>query len=143
MKKFNQVISIEVAVDTIADLLLANMNPDFKHKEIVAEAIVGRMMNDSSLSFLYNSLNGYPCTIDFKVDDEIKAVKPMRIYGFWTPESIANNDSCYGDVLDAKIIEINVYSNQKLNIEYLVPDKKGVMQKQTKWVNHTEWNKIA
>ena len=143
MKKFNQVISIEVPVQSIADLLLNNLHPDFQHKEIVAEAIVGRMMSDNSLGYLYNSLNGYPCNIDFQVGDEVSSEMGLRIYGYWTPESIEKNDTVYGNVVNARVIEIDPYRDSKLKIEFYVPNKKGEYDTRKEWVNHTQWNRVT
>ena len=143
MKKFNQVISIEVPVDSIAQLLLDNLNPEFKHRELVAEAIVGRMMNDKSLTFLYNSLNGYTCDIDFCVGDVVCTTPGnLRVYGYFTPESIEKNDTIYGDILEGVVIEINPYANEKIKIEYKVPNKKGEFDTKTQWVNHLNWNGV-
>ena len=63
LKKFNASIQIEIEVDMIAQQLLEAMDPAFKHSTIVVESIVGRMMQDNSLSFLYNSLNGYKAVL--------------------------------------------------------------------------------
>jgi hypothetical protein len=143
MKNFNKVITVEVSVDSIANMLLDSMSADFKHKELVAEAIVGRMMNDNSLGYLYNSLNGYPTTIDFQIGDEVSSNSGFRSYGYWTPESIEKNDSCYGYVKSGKIVEINEYGDQKLRIEYQFPNKKGEMDTNTQWVKHTDWNRVV
>lgn len=142
MKQFNQVITVEVPVNAIANQLLESMYPDFKHKELVTEAIIGRMMNDGSLSYLYNSLNGYPCNIDFQVGDEVSSREGFRTYGYWTPESIEQNNSCYGSVKSGTIVEINEYSDKKLCILYSVPNKDGSFSTNTQWVKHTEWNKV-
>jgi hypothetical protein len=143
MKKFTEVISIEVPVQSIADLLLDNMHPDFQHKELVTEAIVGRMMADGSLSFLYNSLNGYPCNVDFQVGDLVRSQNGFQVYGYWTPESIEKNDSVYGYVYNAEVVEINPYSNEKLRIKYEIPNKNGSFDTSVKWVKHTAWNRVA
>lgn len=140
MKRFNKVITIEVSVDSIAEQLLDTISPEFKHREILAEAIIGRMERDNSLSYLYNSLNGYPCDIDFKIGDEVRTENPMRIYGYWTLESIEKNDSIYNDVYTAKVVEINPYADEKLKIQFDVPGKTGQLTPQTKWVRHTDWN---
>ena len=142
MKKFNQSISIEISVDSIADLLLNNLHPDFKHKEIVAEAIIGRMMNDNSLGYLYNSLNGYPCNIDFQVGDELSSEIGFKAYGYWTPESIERNDTVHGMVKFATVVGIDIYRDNKLEIQYLVPNKKGGMDTCSVWAKHTAWNKL-
>ncbi len=143
MKNFNQVVTVQVSVDSIANQLLDSMSSDFKHRELVAESIIGRMLNDGSLSYLYNSLNGYPTTIDFEVGDIVSSVDGFRTYGYWTPESIHQNSTCYGAVKNGKIIEINEYSDKKIRIEYQVPNKKGEMDTNTQWVNHTEWNRVS
>lgn len=143
MKKFNEVISIQVPVDSIAQKLLDAVNVDFKHREILAEAIVGRMMNDGSLSYLYNSLNGYPCSIDFEIGDELYSDKGFRTYGYWTPESIEQNNSVHGTVNTARVIAIDPYRDNKLQIQYQVPNKKGEYDTDTQWVSHTNWNKVV
>jgi len=142
MKKFNEVISIQVPVDSIAQKLLDAVNVDFKHREILAEAIVGRMMNDGSLSYLYNSLNGYPCNIDFEIGDELYSNKGLRVYGYFTPESIEKNSSVYGTIQSGRVIAIDPYRDNKLQIQYYVPNKKGEYDTDTQWVSHTDWNKI-
>lgn len=143
LKKFNQTISIQVEVDTIAQQLLEAMNPEFKHSTIVVESIVGRMIQDGSLSFLYNSLNGYKAEIDFTINEVVVAKGDgLRVYGFWTPESIKNNDTVYGNVTSAVVKNINPYANEKLCIEYSVPQKDGTHKLESRWVNHTSWNKI-
>jgi hypothetical protein len=142
MKKFNQSISIEISVDSIADLLLNNLHPDFKHKEIAAEAIVGRMMNDNSLGYLYNSLNGFPCNVDFQVGDELFSEIGIREYGFWTTESIERDDSIYGTINFVTVVDIDIYMDSKLKIQFQVPNKKGGMDNRVQWVKHTAWNKV-
>lgn len=141
MKKFTETISIEVPVQSIADLLLSNMHPDFAHKENVAEAIVGRMMNDNSLTYLYNALNGYPCSVDFQIGDVITSEKGVYTWGYWTDESIEANDTVQGKVTIGKIVEINPYKNAKLKIEFNVPNKKGGHDVRYEWVKHTDWNR--
>lgn len=143
MKNFNQVITVEVSVNSIANLLLDSMSPEFKHRENVVDSIVGRMLNDNSLGYLYNSLNGYSTSIDFQVGDEVMSTNGFRAYAYWTPESIEQNNSCYGYVKSGKVIEINEYGDNKLRIEYQTPNKKGEMDTNTQWVKHTEWNKLA
>jgi len=144
MKKFNQVISIEVPVDSIANLLLNNLHPDFQHKEIVAESIVGRMMNDNSLGYLYNSLNGFPTTIDFEIGDKIATTgKGISHYAYWTPESIEKKSTVHGYITEGKVIGIDPYSDKKLKIEFLAPDREGNLKTQIEYVSHTDWNRTA
>lgn len=138
MKKFNQVISVEISVDSISELLCNSLSADFKHKEIVAESIVGRMLHDGSLGYLYNSLNGYPCEIDFKEGDEVSSDKYISVYGYWE-----NGNKSYKEINQGIVKKINPYSDKKLMISYLVPNKAGELIEESEWVKHTDWNKIA
>jgi hypothetical protein len=140
MKNFNKVITIEIEANQIAQMLLAQMNPEFKHSELVVEAVIGSS-TDVSLGMLYNSLNGYSPEIDFEIGDEINPA--LRIYGYWTVESREVNDTVYGDVTKATVIEIDLFSNNKLKIEYQVPGKDGLLKREAKWVRHTSCNKIS
>jgi hypothetical protein len=143
MKNFNQVISVQVSVNSIANQLLDSMSADFKHRELVTESIIGRMLNDGSLSYLYNSLNGYPTTIDFKIGDEVGSVDGLRTYGYWTEESVEKNNSCLGYVKNGTVIEINEYSDKKIKIQFQTPNNKGGFDTSSQWVNHLDWNKMT
>jgi hypothetical protein len=99
------------------------------------------MLADNSLSFLYNSLNGYPCNIDFQVGDVVNSNNGFQVYGYWTPESIEQNSIVYGYITEGEVVEINPYSNEKLLVKYKVPNKKGDFDINTRWVKHTNWNK--
>jgi hypothetical protein len=143
MKQFNKVITVEVSVDTIANQLLDSMSMDFKHRELVAESIIGRMLNDNSLTFLYNSLNGYACDINFEKGDDLCANDGgFSEYGYWTPESIEQNNSVMQYIKSVQVVEVDVYRDNKLLVEYYVPNKEGINVRNTKWVNHTRWSKI-
>jgi len=143
MKNFNQVITVQVSVNSIAQQLLDTMSPDFKHRELVTESIIGRMFNDGSLSYLYNSLNGYSASIDFQIGDEVSSADGFRTYGYWTPESIEKGDTCLGYVKSGRVVEINEYSDKKIKIECQVPNKKGGFDVNTQWVNHLDWNRVV
>ena len=71
MKQFNQVITVEVSVDSIAQQLLKTFSSEFKHADALAETIVSTSLDKGTISFLYNSLNGYSNDINFKVGDMI------------------------------------------------------------------------
>lgn len=142
MKKFNQVISVEVEVDTIADLLLSNMNPECKHSELVVESIVGRLLENNSIGYLYNSLNGYSSDINFQVGDNIASDEGISVWGYFTPESIENNSSVRGKIKEAVVVAVNKYADLKLKVEYKIPQKTGESKKESEWVSHKYWNKV-
>ena len=80
---------------------------------------------------------------DFKIGEEICTDRPLRVWGYWTLESIANNSTVQGNVNSARIIEIDEYANEKLLIEFEVPaNKEGVTKKITQWVRHTDWRVV-
>lgn len=144
MKNFNEVITVEISVDSIANMLLEQINPEFKHRELLVESVVGRALSKdkATLGLLYNSLNGHKSEIDFTVGDIVKP-SDLRVYGFWTPESITKKDTVYGVIEEATVIQIDVYADDKLLIAFDVPKSDGTTRKETKWVRHTTCNKIA
>jgi hypothetical protein len=131
MKSFNKVIQVEVSVDTIAHNLLETMHDSFPHREMVVEAIIGSASNHQ-LGLLYNSLNGYTNDINFKVGDMI-VPKDIKAYGYW--DGVVQSES-YRSILEAKIIEIDIYAQDKIKIEYAIPNSKGEFKPATKWISH-------
>ena len=111
MKKFNQVITIEVGIDSIAQQLLSQINPEFKHREILAEAIIGVHVENydaQKLTYLYNSLNGFTSDINFKVGDFVMA----KDLAFYVPIYT-------GHGIKGTVKEINKYATHaKLVVEF-------------------------
>lgn len=141
MKSFDKVIKIEVEANHIANLLLGNMNPEFAHAVSTVEAIIGSS-SDHSLAMMYNALNGFSPEIDFQVGDVVK-VKDLKVYGYWTQESINNGNSVREQVPSAKIIEIDVYSTEKVKLEYTTPTVNGGNKIETTWVSHLRCSELA
>jgi hypothetical protein len=145
MKLFNQTITVEVSVDSIAQQLLGAMSPEFKHSEMVAEAIVGTLLDRQAISNLYNALNGFKADINFEVGDEIvlnTTSIPARVYGYWTPESIERKSSVNGNITQARVLEVNEYAVEKIRIAYDVPQLDGSYKVSERWDNHTKWDRI-
>lgn len=142
MKKFNQVISVEVSVDSIAEQLLSQMNPEFKHKELVVESIIGPLLYKDNLSYLYNALNGYTNDIDFKVGEEVMCQD--KIYTFTRDAATGelSEQSKYITMGIAKIVSIEPYRRKNLELEYNVLTKSGEIRKQTDYYSHLNCNKI-
>lgn len=139
MKKFNQSIQIEVQVDSIAAKLVNSFSEEFPHRELVAEALIGRMLaaDQQGLSRLYNALHGFEVGIDFKVGDRI--IGSPDLYAYWTPESIAKKETVRGKAVFATIVEINPYSDNTLTVEVEVPKMRNnevVFLKETHHVSH-------
>lgn len=71
MKKFNQSITIEIEVDTIAEQLLNVMSPDAKHREIITEAIITTALHNDSLTPIYNAINGNLPAVNFELGEYV------------------------------------------------------------------------
>lgn len=134
MKQFNRVIKVEVSVDTIAQQLLNNMSPDFKHREMVTEAIVSRMLQNDSVGYLYNALNGYPATINFEVGEVIMC----EFHDRWIDEDKENGISRdWKEIVQCTIDEIDPYADNKIKVIF---DNNGKIQE--RWVSHLKCSKI-
>lgn len=135
MKKFNQVITVEVSVDSIAEQLLKTMNPEFQHAEMLTEAIIGTALDKGTVGYIYNSLNGYTNDIDFKVGDVITCTE--QTYGY-VPDS--EDNTTYTEkrmpIGECKVIEINVYRDDKLLVEFSKRNSKGEFTTKQTWVYH-------
>lgn len=137
MKKFNQVITVEVSVDSIAEQLLKTMNPEFAHAEMLTEAIIGTSLDKGTVGYIYNSLNGYTNDIDFKIGDSITCSE--QTYGYIQNLADENNTTFTEKRMpigECKVIEINVYRNDKLLVEFSKLNSKGESVKAQSWVNH-------
>jgi hypothetical protein len=143
MKSFNKQIKITVELDTIANALLSTLNPDAKHKDIIVEAIIGRLdaKNDTQgMTVLYNSLNGFSNNINFEKGNEVICTK--RVNAYWTEESIRDNSSVYLEIGEVTVVDINEYADEKLLVEYNYPLKSGETEKRQVWVDHSTCSKV-
>ena len=144
MKNFNRIITIEVSVDSIAQQMLAQINPEFKHREMLVETIFGRALSEdeSAISKIYNALNGHTQELNFKVGDKI-APKDVEAWGYWTAESIEKNNTVRGKITTATVKEINIHANRQILLEFEVPQKNGTVKMQNEWVYAYQCEKIA
>jgi hypothetical protein len=139
MKKYDQVISIEIEVNAIAQMLFNSLNPEFKHKDNVVDAIISPALANGSIGFIYNALSGFTPEIDFKVDDLV--VCTDEVY-YTAAGEASRKDHPIGN---CKVIEIDLYSKEKLKVEYQYNiDKNDKVETvtNTKWVNHKTCSKI-
>jgi len=154
MKKFNKVITVEVSVDNIANQLLATINTEEKHRELIAEAIMGTLVNQEKVASLYNALNGYTNDIDFKVGDVVECTTKVYLYkekkqkvddaGAVVSDS---NDQVkytqeYEAMGEATVVEVDIYRDDKVRLEYNCKTSDGKDSMTTRWVRHTKCSKI-
>lgn len=143
MKKFNQIITVEVSVDSIATQLLSTINTDEKHRELIAETVIGSLLQSSvGMSQLYNSLNGYTNEIDFQIGDNVVYQGTHYSHSINEDGTVSEESSNvpYGTV---QIVAIDLYRTSKLQIEYDTTNYKGVSRKCTTWVSHLKCSKVS
>jgi len=72
MRKFNKTLTIEIEVDVVAEQLLQVVSEDFKHREILVEAIIGHThTNPYKMGSIYQALNGFVKQVDFEPGDKV------------------------------------------------------------------------
>lgn len=144
MKTFEQVISIEVSVQAIADKLLSTFDANFAHREMLTEAIIGTGIENGSIAYVYNALGGYSNEIDFKIGQIVECTdtvhnyrqKPLDPNLAVEVEQIIQYESGYHPIGKAEIIDIDIYKRNKLKIKYTIIDSKGQPKETTDWVKH-------
>jgi len=141
MKKFNTQIQVTIEVDAIASQLRSMFKEDSANADTVIEQIIGRSMsNDSAmLGKIMSAMNGFQKEINVKAGETHK-IKPFNVYGYWTPKSIEDNNSCYGDVTEVTVLETNQYRDEEVLVEYSVPNKKGEFDRSTKWISASHFS---
>ena len=72
LRTFNETIKIEIALDTIAQMLLEKMDQNSPVKDLLVDQIIGSLRHaPSGISRLYNALIGHPNRCAYSVGDEI------------------------------------------------------------------------
>lgn len=150
---FNQSIEIKVEVQDIFNKLLSEFPPEYKHKELVAHAIIGSTKDSGAIGYVYNALNGYSPMIDFKVGDDVMCAVNKKNVRY---DSNVQNEK--GDFIKdgddgskpswknrsvvigrCKVVNINLYQPDKLEVEFAEDNRWGEGKETvTKWVNHKE-----
>lgn len=141
MKKFNEEIQITIEVDAIASQLRSMFKEDSANADVVVEQIIGRSLSKDSalLSKIMSAMNGFQKEINVKAGETHKVV-PFTVYGYWTPKSIEDNNSCHGPISEVTVVRINPYSDEEVLVEYQVPNKKGTFDRQERWITASRFS---
>lgn len=137
MIKFNKTIQVQVEIDEIANKLLSTINADEKHRELIAEAVIGSLLvkSDNGIALLYGALNGFTNQIDFEIDEEVMCTDKMYSY--------SGDKEEYTEMGLVKVKSIDLYADKKLKVEYQHTNSKGEQTTKTATVDHRNCSKIA
>lgn len=139
MKTFNQVITVEVSVDSIANQLINTISESFPHREMLVETIISTGLDKGTLNYLYNSLNGYTNEINFQVGEVVKC--SQKVYQYKSENSREENRSEYSEIGECVIVDINIYTSDKVCVEFDKWQREGTTKKVKEWVNHSTLSK--
>jgi len=137
MKKFNQTISVQVEVDTIAQMLLASMDKTFKHSESVVEAIIGSSLEASNIGYVYNALAGFTNEINFKEGDKVICTETAYMYVNTGTDEAPKFERKECQIGECVVKEVNLYRNSKLSVSFNNLDSRGMVFTDTRNVKHT------
>lgn len=164
LPEFTETIKLEIEVSDIYKRMKNVLPEDYKHRDILAHAIVGSAAENGGLLFVYNALAGFDNTVDFQVGDEIMCSAEERNEKYDANvenekgESVASvmnpADPEYKpkwknkDVEIGKCIvkQINLYSGKKLLVEFEQHHKyrdTPTVETVQMWVNHRNCAKWA
>lgn len=136
MKKFPGTITVIVPIQTIADQLLDTFPTDYKHRELLTETIVETAVMNKTLSYIYNSLNGFTGQINFAVGDSI--ISTEEVSDWDVDKSTWKNVPVTG-----VIEEINIYRPEKIKVRRKTINREGKESTAVDWYDHTKATKIA
>jgi hypothetical protein len=122
LKKFNKEIQIIIEVDQIAEMLLAKMDSNATHKELIVETIISSMMHSpKNLTPLYNSLNGWENELEWKVKDEVM-VKFEDLHVSWGHKNYAGK---FDMLIKCQIVSIDIYKSQEIEVQFTYLNREG------------------
>ena len=146
LPKFDQTIEIKVSVDSIYQKLLSTFPEEYKHKEILAHAIVGTSKDNGAIGYIYNALNGYPNVVDFKKGDQVvcNLKQKRRTWSESAAPGVKSEVKRETVVIgDCEVIDVDLYGENNLKIEFQQDNYDGTKKEMMQiWVNHktcAEW----
>ena len=134
---------MEVEVDSIAQKMLDLFaGSTYQHSEILVEAVIGTAVEKGTMSYIYNALNGFNNEIDFKVGDIVTCTATH--WGYTREQAPDPLPEDYKTkwirkdlkIGECKVVEINIYRQDKLKVEYTTCNNVGGDEVETAWVNH-------
>jgi hypothetical protein len=143
LPKFDEVIKIEVPVNQIYEKLKAVFPEDYKHKEVLAHAIVGSTVSHGGVEFVYNALCGFTNDIDFKVGDKVICTEKERKENLYAAQGKSLTDQEDVEIGECEIVQINLYAKDKIRVAFKERGWKSEEYIDAKeWVNQKSCTKV-
>lgn len=152
MPRLNKDFTIIIDGDVIMKKMLDLLPEDFKHREVLAHAIVGSGIEAGNISYIYNALSGFTNDIDFKEGDDVICTESGRYEEYDANEyhedgSLKEAIQLEGykpnlkyrnvEISNCRVISVNLYTTNKLLVEFDTVDKySGKKRRESKWVDH-------
>jgi hypothetical protein len=136
LPKFDQVIKIEIEVQSIHEKLLNELPEDYKHRAILAHAVIGSAAQNGGLNYIYNALCGFTNDVDFKVGDNVICTEIDKYERYDANIEAEDGSSLIHDINvhaqdykpkwkartvkigECSVKSINLYASNKLEVEY-------------------------
>lgn len=134
MKTFNKVIAVEVSLNSIAQNLLSKIEKSVVNADVIVETIMETIPMEK-LQYLYNSLNGFSNEINVAIG-EIFYCNHSVYYPYHPVVKSENRKDPYMHIGNCIVTDIDLYKNDKVEVECDYWTKNGIIQKERFWVRH-------
>ena len=157
MPRFNKSIQVTVELDSVFQKMLDLLPADYKHREVLAHAIVGSAAEAGTLQYVFAGLNGYTNDIDFQLDQTVRCSE-TKMYEWYDAKLedaygklLVNQPADYGTdeykpkwerriapIGECRIVEINLYKTENLKVEFQTATYATYPNTttETAWVSH-------
>jgi hypothetical protein len=133
LRVYDDTITIVVSVDAIATKFHKAIDKSNPHAVLITEAVIGTAIQNRTLETLYNALNGFTGDIDFATGDLVYSTKKISAYKLQDTDWVRAEV----EIGVCQIVDIDLYKNQKVLIQFQVHNSRGEARTEKEWVNHT------
>jgi len=142
MKKFNEIISVEVLVDSIANKLLQTMDKENPHAELITETTIGLLLHRGGLGFLLQSLNGWKEEINIEPNTVyLINGKDIDLPSFDEQRNLTETGLSPDSMFEVKIAQVQPFKDGPKKVEVIISYWRRGSDRATyysTWVDHTK-----
>jgi hypothetical protein len=135
MRTFNKTVNIQFSIDSVANMLLEKIGPEFPHRELLVESIItplvvnGSSNDEKRLGLMLSAMFGHKNELDFS--------NGQRLY--CTDSVYVKND--YKEIGFCTVLEVEPYRDDtQVKISFMKP---GETKEQTKWVRSSHLRNLT